>query len=141
LSSEEEWESHLAKFFPCCPLCGSDGIEIDIAFGRRYDYVTCFDCKAKWEVDWKGEDFRVEYVKLVEVDVNREGKGHLQDELSPDFWRKMALRKQKAEPRKEQAREKEIIREKEVIVKIRCPYCHKLYDEALDKCPNCGASR
>jgi len=33
-------------------------------------------------------------------------------------------------------REKEIIRK---IVKIRCPYCKNLYDENLDKCPNCGA--
>lgn len=32
--------------------------------------------------------------------------------------------------------EKEIIRE---IVKIRCPYCNSVYDEKLDKCPNCGA--
>lgn len=32
--------------------------------------------------------------------------------------------------------EKEIIRE---IIKIRCPYCNGLYDEKLDKCPNCGA--
>ncbi len=33
-------------------------------------------------------------------------------------------------------REKEIIRE---VVKIRCSYCGTLYDETLDKCPNCGA--
>jgi hypothetical protein len=33
---------------------------------------------------------------------------------------------------------KEIIRE---VVKIRCPYCGSLYDEAEDKCPNCGAKR
>jgi hypothetical protein len=26
-------------------------------------------------------------------------------------------------------------------VKIRCPYCGKLYDEYLSNCPNCGASR
>ena len=37
--------------------------------------------------------------------------------------------------------EKEIVREKEVIVKIRCPYCHGLYDELLDECPHCGARR
>lgn len=30
--------------------------------------------------------------------------------------------------------EKEIIRE---IIKIRCPYCNGLYDEKLDKCPDC----
>lgn len=27
---------------------------------------------------------------------------------------------------------------KEVIMKIRCPYCDFLYDETLDKCPQCG---
>jgi DNA-directed RNA polymerase subunit RPC12/RpoP len=32
--------------------------------------------------------------------------------------------------------QKEIIRE---VVKIRCPYCHGLYDETLDTCPHCGA--
>lgn len=36
---------------------------------------------------------------------------------------------------------KEIIREKEVIIKVRCSYCSSLYDETLDACPNCGAKR
>lgn len=31
--------------------------------------------------------------------------------------------------------------QKEVVVKIRCSYCGTLYDETLDKCPNCGAGR
>ena len=33
---------------------------------------------------------------------------------------------------------KEVIRENEVIVKIRCSHCNNLYDETLDKCPHCG---
>lgn len=33
---------------------------------------------------------------------------------------------------------REITKEKSIIVKIRCPYCSNLYDEALDKCPHCG---
>lgn len=36
---------------------------------------------------------------------------------------------------------KEIIKEKEVIVKIRCEYCRNTYDEILDQCPHCGAKR
>jgi hypothetical protein len=36
---------------------------------------------------------------------------------------------------------REIIREKEVIVKIRCQYCNNVYDETLDKCPYCGGKR
>jgi hypothetical protein len=34
---------------------------------------------------------------------------------------------------------KEIIKETQVIVKIRCSYCKNVYDETLDKCPHCGA--
>lgn len=40
-----------------------------------------------------------------------------------------------------QVREKEIIREKEVIAKVKCPYCQGLYNETLDKCPRCGGKR
>ncbi len=38
-------------------------------------------------------------------------------------------------------REREIIREKEVIIKIRCEYCKRPFDETLDVCPGCGARR
>jgi len=139
LSTEEEWKIHLAKFFPCCPLCGGDEIEIDIAFGRRFDYVFCLDCKAKWEADWKGEDFLIEYVKLLEIDANMEGRSYLKKEFPPDFWRKMALRRQKIKPSKEAIVAKEVI--KEIVVKVRCPYCGGLYDEIKDRCPHCGGKR
>jgi RNA polymerase subunit RPABC4/transcription elongation factor Spt4 len=39
------------------------------------------------------------------------------------------------------SRAKEIVKEKEIIIKIRCRYCDNLYDETLDKCPHCGAQR
>ena len=35
--------------------------------------------------------------------------------------------------------EKVIIKDKEVIVKIRCTSCYGLYDETLNICPHCGA--
>ena len=38
-------------------------------------------------------------------------------------------------------KEKEIIKSKEVIIKIRCPYCKNLYNETMNECPNCGANR
>jgi hypothetical protein len=37
--------------------------------------------------------------------------------------------------------EKEIIHEKEVVVKIRCRYCQNTFNEILDKCPTCGATK
>jgi RNA polymerase subunit RPABC4/transcription elongation factor Spt4 len=38
-------------------------------------------------------------------------------------------------------RAKEVIKEKEVIVKLRCPYCNRLYNETEDSCPYCGGKR
>lgn len=40
---------------------------------------------------------------------------------------------------KQVLREKEMV--KEVIVKVRCPYCNNVYNEALDRCPYCGGKR
>jgi rRNA maturation endonuclease Nob1 len=36
---------------------------------------------------------------------------------------------------------KEVTKEKEVIVKIRCSYCGKLHNEIDDFCPYCGGKR
>lgn len=38
-------------------------------------------------------------------------------------------------------REKEIIREKQVTIKVRCRYCKGAYNEELDCCPHCGGTR
>jgi ABC-type bacteriocin/lantibiotic exporter with double-glycine peptidase domain len=52
--------------------------------------------------------------------------------------RETASTLQETQPAKETQQVREIIREKEVIVKIRCSFCNNLYDETLDKCPHCG---
>ena len=39
----------------------------------------------------------------------------------------------------QQNEEKIFTKEREVIVKVRCPYCKGLFDETLNSCPNCGA--
>ena len=36
---------------------------------------------------------------------------------------------------------KEIIHEKEVIIKVRCQYCGNTFDETLDQCTTCGAKK
>jgi len=43
-------------------------------------------------------------------------------------------------PREKPVQKETIIKEREVVL-TRCPYCHKLYNESYEKCPNCGASR
>jgi len=81
--------------------------------------------------------------KWAELDLAaKDGRGHelLGKRFDKNEVRKLAQKaviipSSKGQP--EVARE--IIREKEVIVKIRCPYCHHTYNEALDKCPNCNA--
>jgi hypothetical protein len=58
-----------------------------------------------------------------------------------DFETKAILGETTPRVEKETAKETHIIREKTVIVKVRCPYCGKLYDETLDLCPHCGGKR
>ena len=134
---EEHWETHVTKFFPQCPLCGSKSLEFDIEYGSVRDYVYCLGCNAKWEIDWKGEDFKIEYVILLEVGDTE--KHELKNrKQSPEFWRRMAL-KTGEDPRI--ARAKKMIQEKRRLIKVRCEYCGVLFDGTLDVCPHCGGKR
>jgi DNA-directed RNA polymerase subunit RPC12/RpoP len=135
--NEEHWESHVAEIFLKCPLCGSKLLEFDVEYGSMQDYIYCLECNAKWEIDWKGENFKIEYIILVETG-DTEKYGLKGEKHSPEFWQQMASQTKETQPN---AKEKEVIRETQIIIKIRCQYCGKLYDEALDVCPNCGAKR
>jgi len=112
---KEEFQEAVAKYFPKCPLCGGKSLEFNIEFGRRYDHVICHNCNASWEIDWKGEGFEIESIRLVEVeDVEKAG---LKDgRHRPEFWQRMALQAKEAQPI---AKEKEVIKEKEVDPQLR----------------------
>jgi len=47
--------------------------------------------------------------------------------------------KSPAPPETQQQVIREEVVKREVIVKVRCSYCHAQFDETLDECPNCGA--
>jgi len=57
----------------------------------------------------------------------------------PPITQQQALQKSVSKEEIQTIKEKEIIRSKEVIVKIRCSYCKTLYNETMGECPNCGA--
>lgn len=136
-TTEEHWESHVAEFFPQCPLCGSKQLEFDVEYGSVQDYIYCLDCNSKWEIDWKGEEFKIEYIILLETE-DPEKQALKGKRYPPEFWQRMASQTQETQLN---TKEKEVIRETQIIIKIRCSYCGQLYDEALDACPNCGAKR
>lgn len=140
--------SDVYTYFKYCPLCfltGSMRLEFpSTVFGKIH--LICGECGARWHINYGKTvfDLRFKWAKLVSVNVRGSGSELLQKEHKPEFWQHMALEGRKSvEPKKqapqETVKEREII--KEVIVKIRCPYCYKLYEETQDKCPHCGASR
>jgi len=108
------------------------------------DTLSCYCCGAKWHLY-----IGLTGLKWAELDLEGEdGKGVelLGKKLDKKDWRKMAQNvrettraQTKKETKGETARQNEVIREKEVIVKIRCNCCRHLYVETLDKCPYCGA--
>ena len=128
---EEHWESHVAEFFPQCPLCGSKSLEFNVEYGSVRDYIYCLDCKAKWEIDWKGEDFKIEYIILLEVGDSEKYSSLMKEEHSPEFWLEMISNTKEGKP----------IAKTEAIGKIRCKYCGTLFNEVIDVCPYCGGER
>lgn len=115
-------------------------------FGKIH--LICNECGAKWHINYGKTifDLRFKWAKLVNANTSGGGSELLQEEHKPEFWLHMALEGRKSiKPKKissqQVVKEKEIIKEKEVIVKIRCSHCDNLYDETLDRCPHCGASR
>ena len=129
---EEHWESDVAKYFPQCPLCGSKSVKYDVEYGSVQDYVYCLECKAKWAIDWKdGEDFKVEYLTLLEVGDSERYSNLVGEKRSPEFWLKMMSDIREGEP----------IAQADAVRKVRCEYCGTLFNEVFDVCPYCGGER
>jgi ribosomal protein L37E len=127
-SVEENGKIHVAACFPQCPFCGSKSLHYDVEYGSVQDYIYCIDCNAKWEIDWKGEDFEVEYITLLEVGDSGKYGNLINEKHSPEWWSRMMLN----------SREQVPAVNAETVSKVRCEYCGTLYNEALDECPNCG---
>lgn len=110
-------------------------MEYDVKYGSDQDYIYCVDCKAKWEIGWKGDDFKIDYLTLLEVGDSEKYSNLVNEKRSPefwhgvDFWREMMSISREGVP---------IVRG-ETVIKVRCEYCGTLFNEELDACPNCGA--
>jgi len=145
MSLPEKMKVEISKFFPSCPLCQKQSIEIRWNadwYGR--DYLVCSNCDAKWHIYYLGS---LKWAKLIEEGTSGLGAAYLEEEKNPTFWFNMIEKTSEKSLKKMEisaqpiVREKEIIREKEVIVKVKCPYCGKLYNEVMDICPHCGGKR
>jgi hypothetical protein len=124
-------------------VCGSKQLKPTLVPGGR-DSLLCESCKAEWHliIGLGG----LKWAELERESENGEGKALIGKRYEKGQWQKLAekiMSTKIAVPITREVnriiREKEIIKEKEVIVKIRRPYCKNPYDETLDKCPYCGA--
>jgi transposase-like protein len=135
---DEVGESILKNCFKQCPFCSEED-SMEKSFGFRRSSLLCHNCQAKWFLHYSMAE--LVGAELVNPNVDGKGKDLLQREYKPEFWRRMALKKTNtSEESSNNLPIREIIKEKEVIVKVRCPYCKHAYVETLEKCPNCGAS-
>ena len=127
-SLEEHWKAHVAEYFPQCPLCGSKSFDYDVEYGSVEDYIHCIDCNAKWKIGWKGDDFKINDLTLLEAGNSEKYSNLVKEKHSIEFWRgMMPLTKEGAS-----------IAREETVSKVRCEYCGILFNEELDACPNCG---
>ena len=142
-------ETEARECFPVCPLCGKESITIKIARSFGKDTMTCTNCGAKWHLHYR--DALISGFDWATLKIEAEdgtGNDLLQKRIGKNQWEKLAREARNREKASRQSsstpsassvvKEKEIIKETQVIIKIRCPYCSQLYAETLDKCPNCG---
>jgi transposase-like protein len=124
-----------------CPFCYEQD-KLSYLMGTP-SYLSCKACGARWNLHWLLS--KLTGAVLVQDGMKGTGAHLLHKKYPMDFWRRMGLegRKNLPSPPTEMkpAKEKEIITQTKVIVKVKCPYCRNLYDETLDKCPNCGGKR
>lgn len=131
----------MGSFGYTCPLCYErDKLVYD--FGTP-SYLSCTACGARWNLHWFFS--KLTGAVLIQDDMKETGAHLLHKKYPTDFWRKMGFEGRKnlppLPPEMPPVKEKEIVTKTEVIVKVRCIYCHNLFDERLDKCPNCGGKR
>ncbi len=133
----------VTKYFPFCPFCANRIITAH-RDSMSEPTATCSKCGAKWHFflsTWKDDLKAADLVRVSSFG----GEQYLGINYKAQFWRDLALSNQKKKPHMpetntETTTVREIIKEKEVIVKVRCPYCRKLFNETANTCPNCGAS-
>jgi hypothetical protein len=135
----QEFALDLRNYFKCCPICFASAkgtFNVHLTLGER-DSITCNICGAKWHlyiVPFGG-------FQWAELDlVAKDGRG--QELCGRQISKKEILsltQNASHDQNNPPVITKEIIKEKEVITRVRCHYCKGSYNEILDKCPHCGA--
>jgi hypothetical protein len=136
----QEFAIDLRNYFKCCPICFASAkgtFNVHLATGEE-DTLTCKICGARWHlyiVPFGG----FQWARLDSAAKDGRGK----EMLGKRFDKKeiLALTQNAHRENNQENVSKEIIKEKEVITKIRCPYCQGSYNEILDNCPHCGAKK
>jgi hypothetical protein len=122
MSSNEQIEALMLRFFPVCPLCGANkGYYVPFAKNS----IECKACHARWISD----DFEKcdDLVKLRLKNPSNGGKGNtlLYKDKPVDFWRNY----HQIEQTEKEIRELENPPEKiEKIEEMRCPVCDSLME-------------
>lgn len=135
----QELASDLRNYFECCPVCfaSTKGIfNVHLTAGDK-DTLACNICGAKWNlyiVPFRG----LEWAELDLIAKDGNGQELLAKRLGKHEILEITSR-ERDNQKKQSVITKEIIKEKEIVTKVRCTYCHGTYNELLDSCPHCGA--
>jgi len=98
-----------------------------VRYGSIQDNIYCFACKAKWKIDYKGGEFKIKYITLLEVADAEKYGGLINENHGPEFWIIMSNIRE--------------VMEKTAIGKVRCKYCGTCFSVSLDVCLYCGGER
>jgi len=140
--------------------CGDSRIIGRINFGGK-DTLTCKNCECVWHLYfgffkgfiWAEREVAGKNGKGFEL-IGSRFKGNDIRKLAQEARKKISqaeIKNKSEEIQRKKTRTSDsknihsknntIIMKEKHIVKIRCPYCHGLYDEFENRCPHCNGSR
>jgi DNA-directed RNA polymerase subunit RPC12/RpoP len=135
----QEFAIDLRNYFKCCPICFSSAkgtFKVHLTSGGK-DTLACNVCGAEWKL------YILPFAGFQWAELDSTAKDGRGQELCGRRLDKKEILSITQNATHDQNNQpvvtKEIIKEKEVLTKIRCPYCRGSYNETLDKCPHCGS--
>ncbi len=85
--TQHEMKVHISKFFPWCPFCCFEDLEIVLERDKGPNFILCDNCKAKWEMQLQE---KLKSAKLISTGILWKGRELLGKEMDPQFWQSKA---------------------------------------------------
>jgi hypothetical protein len=82
-------EIEVLKYFPSCPICGREKIQVNVVLNGK-NTISCLSCGCEWQICFGLVWGRLEWAKLEKEAYDGKGKNLLEKVIGAPQWFEMA---------------------------------------------------